>query len=188
MMRRKGTAPVPGGVASPAERTLPSPARLPAGARGRVLTFGKAHRRVAVCASRRYPAPISPTCGRTHRSVVPLTFKNRASIESSKRELTGCPSADTSVVRGGGHDMAQGRTRPSDTEVRTERDSPKHRAPPSRDPTVRRPRPTRLVRCIFHLRCQKRLFAHPRSSLTRPPVHPSRTGCAGRVSPRVESA
>ena len=65
--------------------------------------------------------------------------------------------------------MAQGRTRPSDTEVRTERDSPKHRAPPSLDPTVRRPRPTRLVRCIFHLRCQKRLFAHPRS----PPVHPS---------------
>ena len=60
LMRRKGTAPVPGGVASPAERTLPSPARLPAGARGRVLTFGKAHRRVAVCASRRYPAPISP--------------------------------------------------------------------------------------------------------------------------------
>ena len=98
-----------------------------------------------------------------------MTFKNRASIESSKRELTGCPLADTSVVRGGGHDMAQGRTRPSDTEVRTERDSPKHSAPPSRDPTVRRPRPTRLVRCIFHLRCQKRLFAHPRS----PPVHPS---------------
>ena len=98
-----------------------------------------------------------------------MTFKNRASIESSKRELTGCPLADTSVVRGGGHDMAQGRTRPSDTEVRTERDSPKHRAPPSLDPTVRRPRPTRLVRCIFHLRCQKRLFAHPRS----PPVHPS---------------
>lgn len=60
LMRRKGTAPVPGGVASPAERTLPSPARLPAGARGRVLTFGKAHRRVAVCASRCYPAPISP--------------------------------------------------------------------------------------------------------------------------------
>ena len=52
LMRRKGTAPVPGGIASPAERTLPSPARLPAGARGRVLTFAKAHRRVAVCASR----------------------------------------------------------------------------------------------------------------------------------------
>ena len=34
LMRRKGTAPVPGGVASPAERTLRSPARLPAGARG----------------------------------------------------------------------------------------------------------------------------------------------------------